>query len=545
MSIHNWKFSPINNKFFWEATNEEGGTLGRSSQDFKSKSGAFYNADLLGRSGKFSQQLIWEIYPQETGFKWKADNKNNKENVGMAHKIFESRQDAESNAALFGYIPKDMPTKASSTVIPPSKSKVSEPLKEKVVSPAATPVEDVKVVDSDVKEIKSDQYSNFYDTTTPKESSFLADWWTWLLGLILLLALFLFLVWPWLQAQNNEENNNVNNVSVTSSAITSNYTEALKEPKFSTLSGLIQSVDLGESLNKFGPLVLMAPTNDAIAKLPAETVAQLSKPENKTQLQELLKLHVIPGNIELGTLKSGASLKTLAGSTLPVEIVDEKYNIGGVNNVDKNLDGSSGNIKVYGIDEVLTTTINPPSISSQALESVVSSQSVNISSQASTQSSAKSVESVESPKPEVQNINVPFVQELEQRGNFTMFVKALKSADLKNSLEATAPITVFAPNDDALKSIQARYDELMKPENKAQLQNFVRNHIVNGTNSFEDFKINKKLTAQNGRSIIIKTNDQGVGQVIGEKNTALAPMVDIRISNAIMHFLSDSPLKLE
>jgi uncharacterized surface protein with fasciclin (FAS1) repeats len=269
----------------------------------------------------------------------------------------------------------------------------------------------------------------------------------------------------------------------------------------------------------------------------------LTKSENKTQLQDLLKLHVLPGNVDLSTVKSGSSLKTLAGNTLPVEFVDGKYNVAGVTGIDSGLDATSGNIRVYAIGDVLNVNQNPEVLTASSLSSSSVQSSLSLSSLSS---SSSNVVAEVTNRPEVpQNLNAAFITALEQQGNFTLFVNALRAADLKNSLESTSPITVFAPNDTALKAVQSTYDNLLKPENKAQLQNFVRMHIVNGTNSFEDFKIYKKLVAQNGRSIVIKTNDKGVGQVIGEKNTAQSPSSEIQVGNAIIHTLSDTALLLQ
>src|SRR6202022_2838730 len=74
-----------------------------------------------------------------------------------------------------------------------------------------------------------------------------------------------------------------------------------------------------------GPFTVFAPTNEAFAKLPAGTVDNLLKPENKDMLTKILTYHVVSGRLSASDLrkqiKSGggqASLKTVSGGTLMV-----------------------------------------------------------------------------------------------------------------------------------------------------------------------------------------------------------------------------------
>ena len=74
-----------------------------------------------------------------------------------------------------------------------------------------------------------------------------------------------------------------------------------------------------------GPFTVFAPTNEAFAKLPAGTVENLLKPENKDALTKVLTYHVIPGRLSALELKKRikagngqAELKTVSGGTLTV-----------------------------------------------------------------------------------------------------------------------------------------------------------------------------------------------------------------------------------
>jgi uncharacterized surface protein with fasciclin (FAS1) repeats len=64
---------------------------------------------------------------------------------------------------------------------------------------------------------------------------------------------------------------------------------------FKTLVAAIKAAGLVETLQGKGPFTVFAPTDDAFAKLPAGTVEDLLKPENKEKLVAILTYHVVPG----------------------------------------------------------------------------------------------------------------------------------------------------------------------------------------------------------------------------------------------------------
>lgn len=72
---------------------------------------------------------------------------------------------------------------------------------------------------------------------------------------------------------------------------------ASQNEQFSTLVAAVQAAGLVETLKGEGPFTVFAPTNDAFAALPAGTVENLLKPENKDQLTAILTYHVVPGAV--------------------------------------------------------------------------------------------------------------------------------------------------------------------------------------------------------------------------------------------------------
>lgn len=87
---------------------------------------------------------------------------------------------------------------------------------------------------------------------------------------------------------------------------------ALGSEDFSTLVTAVKAAGLVETLQGDGPFTVFAPTNDAFAKLPAETLQDLLKPENKAKLQAVLTYHVVPGKVlakDVVALKKATSVQ--------------------------------------------------------------------------------------------------------------------------------------------------------------------------------------------------------------------------------------------
>jgi uncharacterized surface protein with fasciclin (FAS1) repeats len=71
---------------------------------------------------------------------------------------------------------------------------------------------------------------------------------------------------------------------------------AVNSADHTTLVAAVTAAGLVETLSGAGPFTVLAPTNDAFAKLPAGTVENLLKPENKDTLVKILTCHVVAAN---------------------------------------------------------------------------------------------------------------------------------------------------------------------------------------------------------------------------------------------------------
>src|SRR6201747_3065427 len=77
---------------------------------------------------------------------------------------------------------------------------------------------------------------------------------------------------------------------------------AVNSKDHTTLVAAVKAAGLVETLESAGPFTVFAPTNDAFAKLPAGTVDNLVKPENKAALTKILTYHVVAGRLSSADL---------------------------------------------------------------------------------------------------------------------------------------------------------------------------------------------------------------------------------------------------
>jgi uncharacterized surface protein with fasciclin (FAS1) repeats len=100
---------------------------------------------------------------------------------------------------------------------------------------------------------------------------------------------------------------------------------AVNSKDHTTLVAAVKAAGLVETLEGAGPFTVFAPTNEAFNKLPAGTVDNLVKPENKATLTKILTYHVVAGKLDSKALaekiKAGggsAKLTTVQGEELTV-----------------------------------------------------------------------------------------------------------------------------------------------------------------------------------------------------------------------------------
>jgi uncharacterized surface protein with fasciclin (FAS1) repeats len=128
---------------------------------------------------------------------------------------------------------------------------------------------------------------------------------------------------------------------------------AVAAEKFKTLVAAVKAAGLVETLKGEGPFTVLAPTDEAFAKLPEGTLESLLKPENKEKLVAILKYHVIPAKAMAADVVKldGQSVKTVEGKSAKVEVKDGHVMINGAKVIKTDIECSNGVIHV--IDTVL------------------------------------------------------------------------------------------------------------------------------------------------------------------------------------------------
>lgn len=120
--------------------------------------------------------------------------------------------------------------------------------------------------------------------------------------------------------------------------------------QFGTLVAAIKAADLVEVLESEGPFTVFAPTDEAFARLPAGTVENLLKPENKDQLIAILKYHVVPGKVLAKDVKT-MQAPTAQGQKVNIKVNSEGVFVDGARVIKTDLLANNGVVHV--IDSVI------------------------------------------------------------------------------------------------------------------------------------------------------------------------------------------------
>lgn len=130
-----------------------------------------------------------------------------------------------------------------------------------------------------------------------------------------------------------------------------------------TLVAAVKAADLVSTLQSAGPFTVFAPTNAAFAKLPAGTVENLLKAENKATLAKILTYHVVAGNLDAAAVvkaitdgKGKVVVKTVSGGSLTASLKDGKVILTDENGASATVvatDLKAGNGVIHVIDGVV------------------------------------------------------------------------------------------------------------------------------------------------------------------------------------------------
>ena len=123
---------------------------------------------------------------------------------------------------------------------------------------------------------------------------------------------------------------------------------------FQTLVAAVQAAELVDTLKGAGPFTVFAPTDAAFGKLPAGTLDDLLKPENKGKLTSILTYHVVPGKVLAADVVKLEEAKTVQGSNVTIKVSDGKVQVDNANVVKTDI------VCKNGVIHVIDAVILPP-----------------------------------------------------------------------------------------------------------------------------------------------------------------------------------------
>lgn len=125
---------------------------------------------------------------------------------------------------------------------------------------------------------------------------------------------------------------------------------------FQTLVAAVKAADLVDTLKGNGPFTVLAPTDEAFKKLPAGTVENLLKPENKAKLAAILTYHVIPSKAMAADVVklNGKKVKTVEGSEVSITVKDGTVSVNNAKVIKTDI------VTKNGVIHVIDTVILPP-----------------------------------------------------------------------------------------------------------------------------------------------------------------------------------------
>jgi uncharacterized surface protein with fasciclin (FAS1) repeats len=122
--------------------------------------------------------------------------------------------------------------------------------------------------------------------------------------------------------------------------------------------------------------------------------------------------------------------------------------------------------------------------------------------------------------------------------DFSTLVTAVKSAGLVDTLSGAGPFTIFAPTNEAFGALPAgTVDNLLKPENSAQLTSVLTYHVVPGEVLSGSLKDGMVVTTVEGQTLTVGVGPDGVTLTDASGNKVSVAKADIGAGNGVVHVI--------
>ncbi|HUH75172.1 MAG TPA: fasciclin domain-containing protein [Chitinophagales bacterium] len=263
---------------------------------------------------------------------------------------------------------------------------------------------------------------------------------------------------------------------------------ASENPDFSILVEAVKRANLVDVLSSSGPYTVFAPTNAAFESLLADLGLSSLDDISVSQLKSILLYHVISKKVPSGSVVTGYVSTNADGpdsTKLSLYINKSSSDIKLDNTAKitkKDIEASNG--VIHGIDKVLIIPSN-------------------------------------------------ILQLAERNPSFSLFVAAVKYADLSGTLDLNGPFTVFAPSNAAFEALLTSVgNDSITQFPQATIKKILSDHIV-----FENITskklMNGNLKTLGGNDIIVS----GVGTTPKLNSTINISSVDIQGTNGVLHII--------
>lgn len=278
----------------------------------------------------------------------------------------------------------------------------------------------------------------------------------------------------------------------------------------STLVAALKAGGLVSTLEGEGPFTVFAPSNEAFALLPPRVLQELLKPENKGELDKILKYHVVSGNIQAKDIVSGRRVKTVEGEDItPFIAFGKVYIEGGTREnlaevIQADVEASNGVVHV--INRVLIPPHSP------------------------------------GPEPPKPNTTKNIVELAEATPDLSTLVKAVVAAGLADTLSGAGPFTVFAPTNEAFDKLPAGVlEKLLEPANKAELVKILTYHVVSGNIQAKDIVSGRRVKTLDGEYVTPFVSPQKKVFIEGgsRENIARVIAANVEATNGVVHVIDE------
>ena len=255
---------------------------------------------------------------------------------------------------------------------------------------------------------------------------------------------------------------------------------------FNTLLAAADAAGLVDTLRSEGPFMVFAPTDDAFAAIPAETLtALLNDPD---ALREILLYHVVTDELKAAEVLASASLTMASGKMANITVNAEAAMIENAKIIDTDI------IAANGVIHVIDAVLMPPK---------------------------------------------DIVEVAQAAGQFNTLLAAATAAGLVDTLKSAGPFTVFAPNDDAFAKIDEATLNALIADPEA-LKNILLYHVVLGRLMAADVLAAKNLKTVDGRYLRISTDN---GDAFVDQAKIIA--TDVAATNGVIHVIDSVMMPYE